>query len=124
MCKLSVKTDDMSIITGAHAVIFSKDADADRNFLKDILKFPNIDTGGGWLIFKLPPTELAVHPYDSNDRHELYLMCNDIDSFISKMKNHKVNCTPIHKEDWGLLTSLTLPGGGSLGVYQPLHQTT
>jgi hypothetical protein len=109
------------MITGAHSIIFSANADADRAFLRDVLEFPNVDSGGGWLIFALPPSELGVHPSDKNDVHEFHLMCDDIEEFMAKMKRHHIQCTPVHEEDWGLLTRLTLPGGGKLGVYQPRH---
>jgi catechol 2,3-dioxygenase-like lactoylglutathione lyase family enzyme len=109
------------MINGAHAIIYSKDADADRAFFRDVLKFPNVDVGGGWLIFGLPPSEVAVHPGEANDEHEFYLMCDDIDAFIADMKTRQVKCGPIHEERWGRLTQVTLPGGGNLGVYQPKH---
>jgi hypothetical protein len=109
------------MITGAHAIIYSKDADADRAFLRDVLKFPNVDVGGGWLIFGLPPSEVAVHPGEENDEHEFYLMCDSIDGFIADMKKRKVMCGPIHDQPWGRLTQITLPGGGMLGVYEPRH---
>ena len=108
------------MINGAHVIIYSKDGDADRAFFKDVLKFPNVDVGHGWLIFALPPAEVAVHPGD-NDQHEFYLMCEDVDAFITDMKKRKVKCSPIHEERWGRLTQVTLPGGGKLGVYQPKH---
>src|ERR1700747_2617482 len=108
------------MIIGAHSILYSKDAEADRAFLRDVLKFPNVDVGGGWLIFGLPPSEVAVHP-GSNDEHEFYLMCDDIDAFIAGMKKRKVKCGPIHEERWGRLTEVALPGGGKLGVYEPKH---
>lgn len=109
------------MITGAHAIIYSKDADADRAFLRDVLKFPNVDVGGGWLIFGLPPSEVAVHSGDENDEHKFYLMCDSIDRFIADMKKRNVICGPIHDQPWGRLTQITLPGGGLLGVYEPRH---
>jgi hypothetical protein len=108
------------MLIGAHAVIFSTNPDADRAFLRDILKLPNIDAGGGYVIFGLPPSEIAVHQRD-NDVHELYLMCADVEAFIGELKNHDVSCGPVSDEGWGLLTRVTLPGGGQLGVYQPRH---
>lgn len=108
------------MLIGAHAVIFSTNPDADRAFLRDILKLPNIDAGGGYVIFGLPPSEIAVHQRD-NDVHELYLMCADVEAFIGELKNHSVSCGPVSDEGWGLLTRVTLPGGGQLGVYQPRH---
>jgi hypothetical protein len=109
------------MITGAHSIIYSIDPEADRAFLRDVLKLTNVDVGGGWLIFGLPPAEVAVHPSDSNDVHEFYLMCDDVAAFIAKMKMHDIACTPVQDQGWGLLTQLTLPGGGKLGVYQPRH---
>ena len=108
------------MINGAHAILYSKDADADRAFFKDVLKFPNVDVGHGWLIFALPPSEVALHPGENNE-HEFYLMCDDVDGFIADMKKRKVKCGPVHEERWGRLTEVTLPGGGKLGVYQPKH---
>lgn len=109
------------MLIGAHAVIFSTDPDADRAFLRDILKLPNIDAGGGYVIFGLPPSEIAVHQHDKNDVHELYLMCDDVEAVIGELNRHNVSCGPVSDEGWGLLTRVTLPGGGKLGVYQPRH---
>ena len=109
------------MIIGAHSIIYSKNPEADRAFLRDVLRFPNVDVGGGWLIFGLPPAEVAIHPSDKNDVHEFYLMCDNIEALIADMKKHDIACSPIHKMDWGILTQITLPGGGKLGVYQPLH---
>lgn len=109
------------MINGLHAVIFSENPDADRTFFRDVLKLPNVDVGDGWLIFGMPPAEVAVHPSDSKDRHELYLMCDDIDGFVESVKAHNIECGPISDEGWGLLAQIQLPGGGKLGVYQPRH---
>jgi hypothetical protein len=109
------------MIIGAHSIVYSTKPDADRRFLRDILKLPNVDVGGGWLIFGLPPAEVAVHPSGKNNVHELYLMCDDVEAFVAKMKKHKVACEAVQNQGWGLLTHLTLPGGGKLGVYQPRH---
>ena len=109
------------MINGAHAIIYSKNANADRDFFRDILKLSNVDVGDGWLIFALPPAELAVHPASSNSKHELYLMCDDVENFIGEMKKRNVEVGSVQDQGWGLLTQLTLPGGGSLGVYQPRH---
>lgn len=109
------------MITGAHSFIYSTDAEADRAFLRDVLGFPHIDAGGGWLIFALPASELAVHPHDHNDRHEFYLMCDDVDAFVEEMTTRGVACDPVSQQGWGALTSLTLPGGGRIGVYEPAH---
>ena len=109
------------MIIGAHSIIYSKDPEADRAFLRDVLELTNVDVGGGWLIFGLPPAEVAVHPSDKNDLHEFYLMCDDIEAFAAQMKKHGIACTPVDDQGWGLLSRLTLPGGGELGVYQPRH---
>jgi len=109
------------MIIGAHSILYSKRPEADRAFLRDVLGFPHVDVGEGWLIFGLPPSEVAVHPSEENDIHEFYLMSDDVAAFIVDMKKRKVACTPVQNQGWGLLTQLTLPGGGKLGVYQPRH---
>ncbi len=108
------------MITGAHHMIYSKDADKDRDFFRDVLKMDNIDSGGGWLIFKLPPSEMAFHPSEK-EYHELYLICDDIKQFVAEMKKNNIKCTEIKNEGWGLATVITLPGGSDLGIYQPQH---
>ena len=110
------------MIIGAHSIIYSTSPDADRAFLRDVLKLPNVDVGEGWLIFGLPPAEVAVHPSEQNDVHELYLMCDDVMAFVAEMDKHSIICDPVTDEGWGLLTQLRLPGGGKLGVYQPRHE--
>ncbi len=115
------------MITGAHTIVFSKDADADRAFFRDVLRLPHVDAGDGWLIFGLAPSEVAVHPASENGAHELYLLCDDIDAFVAEMTRQGVAIEPVTDQRWGLLTKLTLPGGGELRVYQPRHarpQTT
>ena len=109
------------MIIGAHSILYSRDGDADRAFLRDVLELPHVDVGGNWLIFGLPPAEVAVHPGEKNDVHELYLMCDDVEGFIAEMKGRGVACGPVHEQGWGRLTQVTLPGGGKLGVYQPRH---
>ncbi len=109
------------MINGAHTVIYSKNPEVDRAFLRDVLKLPNVDVGDGWLIFGLPPAEVAVHPSDKNDVHTFFLMCDDVESFVAEMKGLGVVCDPVEDQGWGMLTQLTLPGGGKLGVYQPRH---
>lgn len=109
------------MIIGAHSIVYSKDPEADRAFLRDVLGLPHVDVGDGWLIFGLPPAEVAVHPSDENDVHELYLMCEDVHAFVAAMRDRSIACAPVQDQGWGLLTELTLPGGGSLGVYQPRH---
>ena len=110
------------MIIGAHSIIYSTSPDADRAFLRDVLKLQNVDVGEGWLIFGLPPAEVAVHPSEQNDVHELYLMCDDVKAFVAEMDKHSIICDPVTDEGWGLLTQLRLPGGGKLGVYQPRHE--
>ena len=109
------------MIIGAHSIIHSKNPEADRAFLRDVLGFPNVDAGDGWLIFGLPPGEVAVHPSERNDVHEFYLMCADIEAFVAEMKRRRAGCGPVLNRGWGLLTQVSLPGGGKLGVYQPRH---
>ena len=109
------------MITGAHTVIYSTNPEADRVFLRDVLKLTNVDVGDGWLIFGLPPSEVAVHPSDTNDVQEFYLICDDIHRFVEEMQRHKVSCQPVQDQGWGLQTHLELPGGGKLGVYEPRH---
>ena len=110
------------MITGAHAIIFSKDADAVRSFLRDVLGFPSVDAGGGWLIFALPPAELAAHPTDGAAKHELYLMCDDIHATVAELKDKGVEFSrPISDERFGLITAMRLPGGGELALYEPKH---
>ena len=109
------------MIVGAHSIIYSTNPDADRAFFRDVLKLPNVDVGGGWLIFGLPPSEIAVHPSEKNDLHEFYLICDDVNAFMAEMKAHGIACSDVHQERWGALTQVSLPGGGKLGVYQPRH---
>ncbi|HYI12496.1 MAG TPA: extradiol dioxygenase [Thermoanaerobaculia bacterium] len=109
------------MINGAHVIIYSTNAEADRVFLRDVLALPNVDAGEGWLIFGLPPSEVAVHPGAENDSHELYFMCENVEQFVGRMKEHSVECGEVHDHGWGLLAQVTLPGGGKLGVYQPRH---
>ncbi|MES2376072.1 MAG: extradiol dioxygenase [Bacteroidota bacterium] len=109
------------MITGAHSIIYSSDAAADTEFFKNILKLGHVDAGRGWLIFGLPPSEIAFHPSAENGESEFYLMCDDIHQFIEKMTMQNVSCSPVESMRWGNLTYLTLPGGGKLGVYEPKH---
>ena len=109
------------MIHGAHVIIHSQDSEADRAFFRDVLKFESVDAGGGWLIFALPPAEVAVHPSEHHDAHELFLMCDDVRALIAEMKQKRVECSPVDEQRWGSITRLTLPGGGTLGVYQPKH---
>jgi hypothetical protein len=109
------------MITGSHSIIYSRKPEEDRRFLRDVLKFPNVDVGEGWLIFGLPPSEVAVHPSRKNDIHEFYLMCDDIGAFIAGMKEQGIKCSPADDQGYGIFTRIKLPGGGKLGVYQPRH---
>jgi hypothetical protein len=111
----------MAKITGAHAILYSRDSEADRSFLRDVIGFPFVDVGHGWLIFALPPAEVAVHPADGDERHELYLMVDDVGEFISEMTARGVACSEARDLRWGVLTQVTLPSGAKLGVYQPRH---
>jgi len=103
-------------------MLFSKDADADRAFVRDHLGVDHVDAGGGWLLFQLPPTELAFHPGE-NDHTEFYLMCDDVEVEIARLTALGRACDPIREERWGRLTRITLPGGGKLSLYQPQHAT-
>jgi hypothetical protein len=109
------------MIHGAHVIIYSKDSEADRAFFRDVLKYESVDAGHGWLIFALPPAEVAVHPSEENDVHELFLMCDDVQSLIAELRKKKVECSEVDEQRWGSITRLTLPGGGNLGIYQPKH---
>jgi catechol 2,3-dioxygenase-like lactoylglutathione lyase family enzyme len=111
------------MITGMHAIIYSRDAEADRAFFRDVLGFPAVDAGGGWLIFAAPPSELACHPAESNGKHELYLMCDDVQAEVARLGQKGIACGAVSDQGWGLLCTLRLPGGGDLGLYQPRHIT-
>ena len=110
------------MINGAHAIIYSADPQADRAFLKDVLGLPHVDVGSGWLIFGLPSSEVAFHPAEAGGKHEIYFMCEDIEQFVAAMKSKGVACGPLQDEGWGVLTAVTLPAGGEIGVYQPRHE--
>lgn len=110
------------MITGAHAIIYSEDAEGIRAFLRDVLDLPSVDAGHGWLIFALPPAEVAVHPSEGPGRHELYLMCDDIRATVDELRTKDVQISrPITEERWGLVTAIRLPDGGELGLYEPRH---
>jgi len=110
------------VITGLHTIVYSAQAEDVRAFFRDVLGFSSVDAGDGWLIFATPPSELAVHPSDE-PKHELYLMCDDIDATVKELADKGVQCGPVSDQGWGLLTSITLPGGSQLGLYQPRHPT-
>jgi hypothetical protein len=109
------------MIRGAHTVIYTTNAEADRAFLRDVLQLTNVDVGYGCPIFGLPPSEVAVHPSDKNDVHEFYLMCDDVETLTAEMKKLGIDCSLVEDQGWGLPTQLTLPGRGKRGVYEPRH---
>jgi predicted enzyme related to lactoylglutathione lyase len=110
------------MINGAHVIIYTRDADADRAFFRDVLGYPHVDAGGGWLIFKLPPAELATHPTDGDGSHELILMCDDVEATAKELAERGVEITePVTDQGWGRITRFRLPGGSELGVYEPRH---
>jgi catechol 2,3-dioxygenase-like lactoylglutathione lyase family enzyme len=125
------------MINGAHVVIYTKNAEADRAFFRDVLKFPSVDAGHGWLIFALPPAEAAFHDLEKHDlekegpeddakqtaRHELFLMCDDLAATLRDLKSKHVPVSDVTEQRWGKLATLTLPGGSKLGLYQPKHPT-
>ena len=122
-----------AMITGAHVLLNSTNPEADRKFFRDVLGFPRVDVGGGWLIFALPPAELAVHPTDKKTHRRspghrmlgavLYLMCADLKAVIRSLKLKKIACTKVTQEAWGRKTTIKLPSGGEIGLYQPSHPT-
>lgn len=111
------------MITGIHALVFSRDAEKVRAFFSDVLGRTSVDGGDGWPIFALPPAELAVHPSDGPGHHELYLMCDDIHRTVRELAAKGAECGPVEDRGWGLLTSIRLPGGDEIGLYQPMHPT-
>ena len=111
------------MIIGAHTIIYSEDAEADRALFRDILGLQSVDAGHGWLIFGLPPAEAAFHPADRNGAHELYFMSNDLKAEMTSLSDKGVECAAVQEERWGLLTHVQLPGGGKIGIYQSKHPT-
>ena len=111
------------MISGAHVIIYSKNAEADRAFFRDVLGFKSVDAGHGWLIFALPPAETALHPSDENGVHELYFICDDLKAEMASLAKRNVSCSEIHETRWGSITKMRLPGGGDIGLYQPKHPT-
>ena len=111
------------MINGAHVILYSKDAEADRAFFRDVLKFPSVDAGHGWLIFALPPSEAAFHDAEGNDRHELYFMCDTLKAEMESLAKKGVKCSEVQEARWGSITKMRLPGGGEVGLYQPKHPT-
>jgi catechol 2,3-dioxygenase-like lactoylglutathione lyase family enzyme len=111
------------VISGAHVIVYSKDAEADRVFFRDVLGFASVDAGHGWLIFALPPAEAAFHPAEDNERSELYFMCEDLKAEIVALAKKNVRCSAVQEARWGSITKIRLPGGGEVGLYQPKHPT-
>jgi catechol 2,3-dioxygenase-like lactoylglutathione lyase family enzyme len=110
------------VINGSHVILYSRDPEADRAFFADVLGQPHVDAGGGWLIFKLPAAEAAIHPTDGPAGHELYFMCDDVEATIRDLRGKGVEFTEdISEERWGRVTRFRLPGGGEVGMYEPRH---
>ena len=109
------------MIFGAHVIVYSRDAAADRAFFRDVLGFSSVDAGGDWLIFALPPAEMAVHPTDRGTSDELYFMCDDLAVEIRALESRGVRCSDVEEARWGSVTKIRLPGGGEVGLYQPKH---
>src|SRR5438874_6114350 len=109
------------MLIGSHSIIYSKNPDADRAFLRDVLQLTHVDVGHGWLIFGLPPSEIAIHDSDKNGVYEFYLLCDDVNAFAAQMATRNISCAAIQDRPWGRLTQVTLPGGGTLAVYEPRH---
>lgn len=114
---------EVEMISGAHVIVYSKNAEADRAFFRDVLGLKCVDAGHGWLIFALPPAEAAFHPSEDNGRHELYFMCDALKTEIAALEKKGVKCSEVHEERWGSITKVRLPGGGEIGLYQPKHPT-
>lgn len=112
------------MITGVHAIVFSPAAEQVRAFFAEVLGMSSVDAGGGWLIFALPPAELAVHPDDGDTRHELYLMCDDITATLAELTSRGVEVArDVSEQRWGLIAAIRLPDGSELPIYQPRHPT-
>ncbi|MEA2633373.1 MAG: hypothetical protein QOH92_140 [Chloroflexota bacterium] len=110
------------LISGAHVMIYSRDAEGDRAFFRDVLGLDSVDSGGSWLIFALPPAEVAIHPTEEKNHHELYLLCEDVEATAQELERRGVPLKrPFDEARWGRVTEITLPGGGRIGLYQPKH---
>jgi catechol 2,3-dioxygenase-like lactoylglutathione lyase family enzyme len=115
------KVKGPTMIFGSHVIVFTRDAEADRNFFRDVLGLASVDSGGGWLIFEMPPSELAFHPTDDTPTNEIYLLCDDLAVEMERLAAKGVSFSPVDEERWGTVTRFTLPGGTSIGLYQPKH---
>jgi catechol 2,3-dioxygenase-like lactoylglutathione lyase family enzyme len=112
------------MFSGAHVIVYSKNAESDRAFFRDVLGFKSVDAGHGWLIFALPPGEAAIHPSDDeSDAHELYFMCDDLKAEMASLAKKGVELSKVEEARWGSITKMRLPGGGEVGLYQPKHPT-
>jgi catechol 2,3-dioxygenase-like lactoylglutathione lyase family enzyme len=111
------------MISGAHIIVYSKNAEADRAFFRDVFQFTSVDAGHGWLIFALPLAEAAVHPSDESGAQEVYFMCDDLKAEMAFLAKKNVECSEVQEERWGSITKMRLPGGGKVGLYQPRHPT-
>ena len=120
--RLETSRRKSTMLIGAHSIIYSTDPEADRAFLRDILKLTHVDVGDGWLIFGLPPSEVAIHPAEANGEHEFFFMVDDAEGFIANMRRRNIDCSDAQDRGWGVITQLTLPGGGALHVYEPRHE--
>jgi catechol 2,3-dioxygenase-like lactoylglutathione lyase family enzyme len=109
------------LINGAHIVVSSKDPEADRAFFRGVLQFPCVDAGHGWLIFAMPPLEVAFHDSEKNDQHELFFMCDDLAATLRDLKSKHVTVSDVSTQRWGNLATLGLPGSGKIGIYEPKH---
>jgi catechol 2,3-dioxygenase-like lactoylglutathione lyase family enzyme len=112
----------VKMIFGAHIVVYSENAEADRAFFRDVLGLKSVDAGHGWLIFALPPAEAAFHPSEEETR-ELYFMCDDLKAEMASLARKGVKCSKVEEARWGSITKMELPGGGNVGLYQPKHPT-
>jgi len=111
------------MISGAHLIVYSKNAEADRAFFRDVLQFASVDAGHGWLIFALPPAEAAIHPSDESGTQEVYFMCDNLKAEMASLAKKNVACSDVQEARWGSITKMRLPSGGEVGLYQPKHRT-
>jgi catechol 2,3-dioxygenase-like lactoylglutathione lyase family enzyme len=121
--KATTGEKEAHMISGAHVIVYTKDAEADRAFFRDVLGFKSVDAGHGWLIFALPPGEAAFHPAGENGPHELYFICDSLKAEMAALAKKGVKCTKVEEARWGSITKMKLPGGGQVGLYQPKHPT-